>query len=123
MIAAQQYPDTTKPHGSRGRAWVAKCQVDDLAIDSAVNCQTKETGKPYQARSKSGAPYALARILVAAGVPDQPMSVVSEGLKGETRYRSIAEMAGRTIVESAREPVYLGRYAAMPESSLREAAE
>jgi hypothetical protein len=108
VIVARQFPDTTKPHGSRGRAWVAECQVD---------------GKPYQARSKSGAPYALARALVADGVPDQPMSVVSQGLAGETRYRSLAEMAGRTVVESPREPAYLGRYAAMPESSLREAAE
>lgn len=79
MIVARLYPDTTKPHSSRGLAWVAECRVD---------------GKPYQARCKSGAPYALARALVADGVPDQPMSVLSDGLAGETRYRSIAEMAG-----------------------------
>jgi hypothetical protein len=98
MLRAKQYPDTSRPRGSRGVAWVAECEVD---------------GKPYQARSRSGAPYALARLLVAGGVPDQPMTVDSEGLAGETRYRSIVAMAGRTVEESANVPVRATKYRPM----------
>ena len=95
MIQTQQVLDRTKPYGSRGIAWVAECVVD---------------GKPYTVRSRSGAPYALARALIADGVPDQAMVVTSDGLVGETRYRSIHAMAGKTVMESATQPVRLGIY-------------
>lgn len=63
-------------------------------------------GVTYTARSRSGAPFALARSLVEAGVPNQPMTVIAHGLRGESRYRSIHEMAGWTIAESAAKPVH-----------------
>jgi hypothetical protein len=94
MISVDQCPDETK-RSSRGCPWIAECVVD---------------GVTYAARSRSGAPYALARVLADAGIPDAPMVVVSQGLKGETRYRSFHEMAGWTIEESATVPVRRGRW-------------
>jgi len=38
-------------------------------------------GKRYSAGSRRGAPFALARVLVAAGVLDQPVSLTQEGLQ------------------------------------------
>jgi hypothetical protein len=91
MIEASQYPDETHYTG-RGCPWLISCEID---------------GVTYSAASRSGAPYALARVLVAAGVLDQPMSVVSQGLKGDARYKSIHKMAGYTIGENATHPMHL----------------
>jgi len=98
MILARQHPDETR-RTARGCAYEISCEVD---------------GVEYSARSRSGAPYALARALVAAGVPDQPMTVVSAGLAGETRYRSLYRMAGYTVGENASQPLHLRRYVAHP---------
>lgn len=84
MIEARQYPDMSRPLGSRGRAWVAECVVD---------------GVPYRARSYSGASYALARALVAAGVEDQPITIVTAGLPGSHTHRSIVRLAQWSISE------------------------
>ena len=95
MIKAYQYPDEEK-RGVRGCTWVIECNID---------------GVNYSARSRSGAPYALARVLVEAGIPDQPLCVVSKGLKGETNYRSVYKTAEFTIGESANTPIYRTRWA------------
>ena len=84
-LSAHQRPDETA-RTERGCPWLIECTVD---------------GTLYRARSRSGAPMALARLLVAAGIPDQPMRVTSAGLAGATLYRSIHRLAGRTIAESA----------------------
>lgn len=101
MILARQYPDETR-RTSRGCVYKIDCEVD---------------GTNYSIESRSGAPYALARVLVAAGVPDQPMTVVTTGLAGEAQYRSIHRMAGYTISESASKPAALTRYVAYPGAS------
>jgi len=93
MIQVTQHPNEAA-RGARGCPWVAECQVD---------------GERYTVESRTGAPYALARILVAAGIPDDGMVVVSEGLKGETRYRSFHKMAGYTIKEDVT-GIRLGRF-------------
>ena len=42
---------------------------------------TEFDGNVYSAASRHGAPQALARVLVAAGVPDQPVEVPLRGLR------------------------------------------
>lgn len=95
MIEVRQYPDLSRPLGSRGRAWVAECTVD---------------GVPYTVRSRTGASYALARALLAAGVADQPMSIAVEGLPGVRIHRSIAGMAQWAIAESVTVSIHRTRW-------------
>jgi hypothetical protein len=94
-IYARQHPDE-RACTSRGCPWVAECEVE---------------GVIYTARSRSGAAYALARILVDAGIRDAALVVSSQGLKGETRYRSFHKMADWTMAESATHPVHRVRWA------------
>ena len=88
---------------------------------------TEFDGNAYSAASRHGAPQALARVLVAAGVPDQPVEVHSEvclfddgrtirteELKGGIRCSSLHAMAGRTFNEGDR-PLHRTRYTAPPE--------
>jgi hypothetical protein len=53
---------------------------------------------------------ALARVLIAAGIVDQPVTVTHRGVRGEIRYRSLYRLAGRTFTESAGTPVCETRY-------------
>jgi hypothetical protein len=71
-------------------------------------------GRVYAVRSRRGALFALARVLVAAGFPDQPVLVAHEGLRGEVAYRSLHWMATRTIEESATKSVRAARYREYP---------
>ena len=72
-------------------------------------------GRRYFARSRRGAPFALARVLVAAGIPDRPVLVMHKGLRGEMRYRSLHRTAGRTVRESASFSAGVGRYEERPD--------
>ena len=74
-------------------------------------------GRRYFARSRRGAPFALARVLVAAGIPDQPVQVTHQGLRGHLSYHSLHRMAELTIEESDRVSVRLGRYRERPDFS------
>ena len=71
-------------------------------------------GQRYSARSRRGAPFALARVLLAAGLSDQPVQVTHKGLRGHMSYPSLYRMAELTVVESATTPVRLGRYREWP---------
>jgi hypothetical protein len=95
MIEARQYPDMSRPLGSRGRAWIAECVVD---------------GTSYSARSYSGASYALARALVAAGVADQPITMTVHGLLGSQTHRSIYGLAEWAISEGASVGIHRTRW-------------
>jgi hypothetical protein len=57
----------------------------------------------FEAVSRHGAPQALARQMIAAGVPDRPVIVETfppdGGNPWEISYRSLAAMAGRTFTE------------------------
>ena len=75
--------------------YVARCEVD---------------GVEYTARSRYGAAYELARVLVAAGVADRPMRVTYGALKGVLVFASIAEAAKWTIEETATKPAHLVRW-------------
>jgi hypothetical protein len=70
--------------------WLAECQIG---------------GEHFEARSRVGAPNDLARVLVAAGVPDAPMVVSFEGLCGTTTYRSFHEAAKWTYSEGPATPL------------------
>jgi hypothetical protein len=56
----------------------------------------------FEARSRRGAAHALARVLVAAGVADQPVEVRQDGLTVCIRYPSLHGMARRTYSEGNR---------------------
>ncbi len=64
MIVVRQFADEASRTPNNSCYWQAECVVDGLA---------------YVARSRHGAPYALARELLAAGIPDAPMQVTSAG--------------------------------------------
>jgi hypothetical protein len=76
--------------------------------------ETVIDGKRYSAQSRYGAPFALARVLVTAGVADQPVQVTHSGLRGHVSYRSLYRMATLTIQESTTTSVRLGRYQEPP---------
>jgi hypothetical protein len=67
--------------------------------------------------------FALARVLVAAGVSDQPVRVTQKGLRGHMSYRSLYRMAELTIKESATCPVRPARFEERPAFSVREASK
>jgi hypothetical protein len=94
---------------------------------SLWEASTEFGSKTYSAVSRHGAPQALARMLVVAGIPDQPVEVRSgicifddgktirtEELKGCIRYRSLHAMARYTFQEGDR-PLHRVRYAERPE--------
>jgi hypothetical protein len=76
-------------------AYVAECKIG---------------GRVFAARSRRGAPFALARELIACGVADQPVEVTHAGLRGAMRYPSLYRMAGLAVTESARRRVQIGRW-------------
>lgn len=83
-IVATLVADERSRTPDRSCYWIAECTVG---------------GQRYAARSRHGAAYALARVLVAAGVPDAPMAV------GGIRFRSFHRAALYTLTETAGEPI------------------
>jgi hypothetical protein len=75
---------------------------------------TEIAGIGYTARSRRGAPFALARVLIAAGIPDQPVIVTTDGVRGTMRYPSLVRMAGLTMIETAKTPLRLAKHSEMP---------
>jgi hypothetical protein len=73
-------------------------------------------GLTYQARSRSGAAYELARQLVAAGVPDQPAVVHQPNVAGFLRFISLHRMATRSLEENATTPVRDRRWSPPPDA-------
>ena len=76
----------TRRRGRRISAcvWIAEATVDGVA---------------YTARSRHGAPNALARRLVAAGLADRPMVIRYQGLAGTMLRRSFHAAANWTYSE------------------------
>ncbi len=71
---------------------------------------TEVDGVVYTARSRSGAGHALARVLVEAGVADQPMEVRQIGVGGYFIYPSLAKAALRTVLETATAPLQSAKW-------------
>jgi hypothetical protein len=112
MIHIRQCP-VPRSRTPTGLAWGAVTEID---------------GKSYSAVSRHGAPQSLARALVAAGIPDQPVEVRSEvcvfdngaeirteELRGCISYRSLHTMAKTTFAESATAPLRRVRFEEQPE--------
>jgi hypothetical protein len=72
-------------------------------------------GVEHIAESRSGAPYALARVLVDIGIPDQPVETAGADGIVQMRFTSLHWMATRTIEESASTSIREGRYQERPD--------
>jgi hypothetical protein len=62
-------------------------------------------GRTYTATSRMAPANDIARQLVADGVPDAPLQVYTEGMKGCMVWRSFHSAAGYTFEENDRAPV------------------
>ena len=85
IVRVRPLEDTRTPNSSC--VWLAECEVG---------------GRRFEAQSRHGAANALARELVAAGIPDRPLEVYFEGLAGCLRWGSITAAAKRTYTEGNR---------------------
>jgi hypothetical protein len=100
--------------GATGSAWHAACAIDE---------------RIFEATSRHGAPNALARVLVEAGIPDDDVEVhdLDRGEPGigivSLRYRSMHEMAKWTYEESAGRPLRRVRFRERPEDATGVARE
>jgi hypothetical protein len=112
MIKIRQRP-IPRSRTQTGSLWEATAEID---------------GKSYFAVSRRGVPQALARMLVAANVTDQPVEVRSEvcvldagkemrteELRGCITYRSLHAMAKWTFTEGAATPLHRVRFQEQPE--------
>ena len=75
-------------------------------------------GRRYSAKSRHGAANELARVLVSAGVPDQPVEIRQVGIKGCATYRSLQELASWAYEESATVPLRRVRWKPRPDFSV-----
>src|SRR5262249_25545070 len=71
---------------NNGSRWRAECWISN---------------KCYEAMSRHGAVFALARMLKQAGVADQDVTVTGDDFPGVISYPSLDRLAGRTITEGA----------------------
>ena len=85
MVRVRPLEETRTPNS--GSVWLAECEVG---------------GRRFEARSRHGAANALARELVASGMPDRSLDVHFEGLAGFLHWGSITAAAKRTYTEGNR---------------------
>jgi hypothetical protein len=95
MITVMLQPDEPTRTASKPCSWVAECCVDDVF---------------YRGRSRNAAANELARVMVAAGVPDDEMQTVLRSGMPVMHYRSFHAAAKWTYQESATNPVHRVRY-------------
>jgi len=98
-IAVMCWPDEATRTANSTCVWIAEATVD---------------GVTYAARSRHGAPNALARQLVAAGIEDRPMVIRCRGLDGTLSYRSFHTATKQTYEEGDR-PLRRVQYRERPE--------
>lgn len=80
-------------------------------------------GREYRAESRSSCECALARILMAAGVPDQPWQTVHANGTTGLRGRSLHRLAGFTVSEGDRDGLRLKKYVPHPSGVAQNGAE
>src|SRR5262245_38709982 len=85
--------ETRRPNSSC--QWLAECEVD---------------GRHFMARSRHGAVYELARVLVAAGLEDRPLRVTFQGVAGHATWPSFAAAAQWTLIEGVATPLRRKRW-------------
>jgi hypothetical protein len=103
LIVMLQRPleDTRTPE--RLCVYEAECEVD---------------GRRYSTRSRHAAANELARALVSAGVPDQPVEIRQAGVKGCITCRSLHELARRAYHESSTVTLRRVRWKSPPDFSV-----
>jgi hypothetical protein len=94
-VTIRQYPLEDSRTSENSCAWIAETEI---------------AGQRFEAKSRRGAPQELARALVAAGVPDQPVRIEHAGLRGHMAYPSLHRMAGVTYVEGRSTILHRARY-------------
>jgi hypothetical protein len=75
--------------------WLAECDVD---------------GRRFAARSRQGAVYELARMLVAAGIENRPLCVTFTRVAGQMTWGSCVAVARWTLTEGAATPLRRRRW-------------
>jgi hypothetical protein len=70
-----------------------------MTVTSAYAAETDIAGKRYGSTSRHGAPNALARVLVEAGIADDTVEVRYAGVAGCMSYRSLHAIARFTYSE------------------------
>src|SRR5690349_10908697 len=98
-IAVTVRPDEATRTANSACVWIAEATVD---------------GRAYVAYSRHGAPNALARQLVAAGLADRPMVIRYHALEGTMACRSFHAAAMWTFSEGER-TLHRVRYREPPE--------
>jgi hypothetical protein len=88
QVHCRPLEDTRTPN--RPCQWLAECEID---------------GRYFVARSRHGAVYELARVLVAAGVEDRPLRVTFAGLAGYMTWPSFVKAARWTLTEGVATPL------------------
>jgi hypothetical protein len=106
-IRVYQHAEETTRSANNSCSWIAETIVNGIV---------------YSVRSRYGAAHELARVLVAAGIPDAVMRVTTAGLRGEMVYRSVHAMAAYTFRENAQTPVRRARWVAPEDATQRDQA-
>jgi hypothetical protein len=101
MIEVSTWPQEETRTPDRACYWVAET--------------TLENGRYFTARSRNGAPNELARLLAAAGIPDQPMQTYDQRGVKALYYKSFYGAAKWTYEESAHVPLRRVRWKPRPE--------
>jgi hypothetical protein len=94
-ITVHQRPLENTRSSGKSCKWVAEAIVN---------------GRTYTATSRMAPANDIARQLVTDGVPDAPMHVYTEGLKGCLVWRSFYKAAGFTYEETVTKPVHMVRW-------------
>jgi hypothetical protein len=94
-VIVHQRPNEATRSSGKSCKWVAEVIVN---------------GRTYTVTSYMAPANDLARQLVAEGVPDAPMHVYTEGMKGCLVWRSFHKAAERMIEENAQVPARSRRY-------------
>src|SRR5437763_1050838 len=63
-------------------------------------------GKTYECISRYSPAGDIARVLIAAGVPDQPLEIVTAGIRGALVWPSMYRAAGVSYAEGASKPLH-----------------
>jgi hypothetical protein len=102
MITIHQHSLENSRTAENSCTWLAETEID---------------GQHFEARSRRGAPHELARTLVAAGIPDQPVRVEHVGLRGHMAYPSLHRMADVTYTEGVHTLLRQVPYREFPEGA------
>ena len=99
MIVIHQRADEASRSPDRPCYYDAEANVLGGSSASSPDAERQRLGQSYTVRGRYGACHDIARQLVAAGIPDQPVTTIQEPQGWRIGYPSLHPMALRTIVE------------------------